>query len=92
MGARKVQLGAAGSRSQPAQDGSKGSMDASALRTSKELGIAVDPTTIELTPLKIGDRLVDYDIFSPITDGHIVTFRTNDLTNATLPHRDLFMM
>lgn len=29
----------------------------------KELGIAIDSTTIQLIPLKYGDRLVDYDTF-----------------------------
>ena len=39
-------------------------MDASALRNSKELGIAADSTSIELIPLTNGERLVDYDTFS----------------------------
>ena len=57
-----------------------------------ELGIAADLTTIDLIPLTNGDRLVDYDDFSPIMDGHIVTFRSSDLVNASLPHRDLLML
>ena len=58
----------------------------------KELGIAADPMSIELIPLTIGTRLVNYETLSPIMDGHIVTFRSSDPVNTPLPHRDLLML
>lgn len=48
----------------------------------KELGIDVDPTNIEIIPPQDSDRLVDSVTMSPIMDGHIITFRTNDPVNA----------
>lgn len=58
----------------------------------KELGIDVDPTNIEIIPPQDSDRLVDSVTMSPIMDGHIITFRTNDPVNAPLPSRDLLML
>lgn len=65
----------------------------------KEVGIAADSTSIELIPITNGEGLFDLESFSPISgkvsrivDGHIVTFRSNDLLNASLPNRDLFML
>lgn len=58
----------------------------------KELGIDVDPASIELVPPEDSDRLVDFVTMSPIMDGHIITFRTNDPVNALLPNRDLLML
>ena len=58
----------------------------------KELGIAADPTSIELIPLTSGTRLVDLETLLPIMDGHIVTFTTNDPINVPVPHRDLLML
>ena len=64
----------------------------------KEVGIAADSTSMELIPLRNGEALFDLESFSPISgkvsrivDGHIVTFRSNDLLNALLPNRNLFM-
>lgn len=58
----------------------------------KELGIDVDPASIELVPPEDSDRLDDFETMSPIMDGHIITFRTNDPVNAPLPSRDLLML
>ncbi len=58
----------------------------------KEIGIATDPTSIELIPLTIGTRLFHVETALPIMDGHIVTFTTNDPINAPVPHRDLLML
>lgn len=58
----------------------------------KELGIEVDPANIEIMPPEDSDRLVDFVTMSPIMDGHIITFRTNDPVNAPLPSRDLLML
>ncbi|MCJ1346040.1 hypothetical protein MMC31_004251 [Peltigera leucophlebia] len=45
----------------------------------------LEPLGSEFNPL--------YNILGlPITDGHIVTFTTNDPINAPVPHRDLLML
>ena len=61
-------------------------------KNPEELGIAADPTSIELIPLTIGTRLFNVETALPIMDGHIVTFTTNDPINAPVPHRDLLML
>lgn len=43
-------------------------------------------------PPEVSDRLVDFVTMSPIMDGHIITFKTNDPVNAPLPSRDLLML
>ena len=61
-------------------------------KNSEELGIAADPTSIELIPLTTVTRLVNLETLLPITDGHVVTFTTNDPINAPVPHWDLLML
>lgn len=58
----------------------------------KTLGVDVDPVSIETKPLQNSDLLVDRETFSPIMDGHIITFKTNDPVNSPLPHPDLLML
>ena len=58
----------------------------------KELGIATDPTSIELVPPTDDTPFFHVKTYLPITDGHIVTFTTNDPINAPIPHRDLLML
>ena len=60
--------------------------------TPKELDIATDPTSIELVPLTDDTPFFHVKTHLPITNGHIVTFTTNDPINAPIPHRDLLML
>lgn len=60
--------------------------------TPKELDIATDPTSIDLIPLKNNTPFFHVETYLPITNGHIVTFTTNDPINAPIPHRDLLML
>lgn len=57
----------------------------------KEVGIATDPTSIELIPLT-GFGLFHFEKDLRIMDGHIVTFTTIDPINAPVPDRDLLML
>ena len=58
----------------------------------KEVGIATDPTSIELNPLTIGTGLFHFKKGLRIMDGHVVTFTTIDPINAPVPNRDLLML
>ena len=58
----------------------------------KTLEVDVDPASIETKPLQNSDLLVDRETFSPIMDGHIITFRTSDPFKSPLPHPDLLML
>lgn len=57
----------------------------------KTLGVDVDPASIEIKPLQNIDLLVDRETFSPIMDGHIITFRTSDPVHSPLTHPNLLM-
>lgn len=61
-------------------------------QSPKELGIATDPTSIELIPLTDDTPFFHVKTHLPITNGYIVTFTTNDPINAPIPHRDLLML
>lgn len=58
----------------------------------RELGIDVDPASVEITSLKNNERLVDSETSSLIMDGHIITFKTSDPVEAPLLHRDLMTL
>lgn len=60
-------------------------------KNPRELGIDIDPASIERTPLEDSGRLIDCVNLSPI-NGHIITFKKSDPVNAPLPHRDLLML
>lgn len=60
-------------------------------KNPRELGIDIDPASIEITPLEDSDRLIDCVTLSPV-NGHIITFKKSDPVNTPLPHRDLLMV
>lgn len=62
------------------------------VETPKTLGVDVDPASIEIKPLQNIDLLVDRETFSPIMDGHTITFRTSDPVNSPLTHPNLLML
>lgn len=57
----------------------------------RELGIDIDPASIEITPIKDSDHLIDCVTLSAI-NGYIITLKKNDPVNGPLPHRDLLTL
>ena len=61
-------------------------------KSPKKLGIAADPTSIELITLPTNTHLVNLETFPLIMDSHIVTFTSSDPVNAPVSHLDLLML
>lgn len=81
-----VHLGAAGAEDNPYELRARFQWTPQKSESSKELGIATDPTSIELIPLTNGSRLFHVESGLPIMDGNIVTFTTMDPINAPVPN------
>lgn len=52
----------------------------------------IHEASVEITQLQNSDLLADRETFSPLMDGHSITFRTIDPVNSLLLHLDLLML
>lgn len=52
----------------------------------------IHEASVEITQLQNSDLLADRETFSPLMDGHSITFRTIDPVNSLLLHPDLLML
>lgn len=58
----------------------------------KRFAANIHEASVEITQLQNSDLLADRETFSPIMDGHPITFRTSDPVNSFLLHPDLLML